>query len=138
MSAWFARINGLAIGVGEVAEQRDQLFAERRQHLPVRLVRRLERRFLAELDCVRAPLNAASLVVRDEKSRGRFLAFWTDKAGVLAARLAKSLTGNIPTVFVSGLDPGTFGLVESLNRPGGNWPGDRGRFGRVRAARGAA
>jgi selenocysteine lyase/cysteine desulfurase len=51
-------------------------------------VRRLERICLAELDRVQARLNSAALVVRDERRRGRFLAFRTADAGAIAARLA--------------------------------------------------
>ena len=51
-------------------------------------VRELERSFLSELDRVQAPLNAASLVVSDERRRGRFLAFRTPEAGTIAERLA--------------------------------------------------
>jgi selenocysteine lyase/cysteine desulfurase len=51
-------------------------------------VRALERAFLAELDRLQAPLNSTSLVVPDENCRGRFLAFRTQDAGTIAARLA--------------------------------------------------
>lgn len=51
-------------------------------------VRQFERTFLAELDGLHASFNRSLLLVADEKRRGRFLAFRSEHAATVAARLA--------------------------------------------------
>jgi selenocysteine lyase/cysteine desulfurase len=51
-------------------------------------VRALERRFLAELDRLQAPIGSNNLLMADESRRGRFLAFRTKEAAAITARLA--------------------------------------------------
>jgi kynureninase len=53
-------------------------------------VRTLEHRFVAELDRLHAPIGSRNLLVPNEEHRGRFLAFRTNDAGRITARLAQS------------------------------------------------
>jgi selenocysteine lyase/cysteine desulfurase len=51
-------------------------------------VRGIERAFLAELESMKAPIRSTDLLIPDESSRGRFLAFRTSNAQEITAALA--------------------------------------------------
>ena len=70
----------------------------------------------ADFQCERLPALAAELVNRPVDA-----IFAT--GSVVSAIAAKSATASIPIVFANGSDPVQYGLVTSLNRPGGNVTG---------------
>src|ERR1700716_3239429 len=67
--------------------------------------------------------NYARLPAMVEELIGRHVALICTTGGLDPARAAQTATATIPIVFVIGGDPVKFGLVESLNHPGGNLTG---------------
>jgi putative tryptophan/tyrosine transport system substrate-binding protein len=67
--------------------------------------------------------NYARLPAMVEELIGRHVALICTTGGLDPARAAQTATVTIPIVFVIGGDPVKFGLVESLNHPGGNLTG---------------
>jgi putative tryptophan/tyrosine transport system substrate-binding protein len=70
----------------------------------------------AESRNARLPELAADLA-------GRQVSVLVPSTGIAAARAARAASASIPIVFVMGGDPVAFGLVASLNQPGGNTTG---------------
>lgn len=67
--------------------------------------------------------NYGRLPAMVEELIGRHVALICTTGGLDPVRTAQTATATIPIVFVIGGDPVKFGLVESLNHPGGNLTG---------------